>query len=333
VLQVDLEALANALPVEQPKRVLETLIDQAQEWLSGVWQSPEQVAGEVVAKLNQVAKRRPLYLIFDTTEVLQENTEFWHWMEKHLVGPLTTEGQIQQVFAGRVPVPWRRVEVRRIVKLHPLEPLPVKNDAKNLIQEVLQENNPDLKDGEPLEEAGELVLEFSFGHPLLSEELATYVASRWPVSSVDKFKSSFCRDMVKPFIEQHFFKDIPPPWNEIVWWASVLDWFDVTILQEYLKRVVPKLVVGQRDYFFIQGITRLRRQHTVIWREERGDRLHGVIAKIVRRCLETLEPERYRQACEAAAITLEDLAGQIPEEYIESEQYRHEAADYRRRVN
>lgn len=335
VLYVNLESLA-AGSTDPPKQVLQTLIDKAQEHLSGVWQNTDQVAGQIVAQLGQLAQRMSVYLIFDTTEVFQENMDFWRWMEKTLVGPLVVEGQIRQVFAGRLPVPWHRVEVRRAVKLIRLNPLPVEKDARNLVREVLQEDNPNLQHTEEnqkgLEDAVDWVLEFSFGHPLLSEKLAAYVATHWPVSSSDEFKRELCTTVVKPFIEEEFFKEIDPPWNEILWWASVLDWFDVTLLQQYLERVDQDLIRDKSDYFFIQGITRLRIHNTVVWREERGDRLHGIIDDIVRHCFEIMEPERYRQACLAAAETMETLASEFPEDDPEAQQYHQEAEMYRQWV-
>lgn len=336
VLQVDLELLTRASPADRPKQLLQYIIDQAQEWLSGVWQDTEQVAGQIVAQLSQLAKKMPVYLMFDTTEVFQEKMEFWRWLEEYLVSPLAAEGQIQQVFAGRVPVPWRRVEVRRILKLYPLDPLPPEDEARNLVREVLLEINHNLKvkkkEDKTLEEAVDLVMEFSFGHPLLSEHLAAKVGPRWPTPDPKEFKRELCSEVIKPFIDEYFFKEIIYPWNEILWWASVLDWFDVTVLQRYLKLIDPQLTDNQTDYFFIQGISRLRLHYTIIWREERGDRLHGIVGKIVRHCLEVSEPERYRQACLAAAETMEALAAEFPEEYPEFEQYRTEAEAYRRRA-
>ena len=328
VLCVDMKDISTG----QPETVLRALISQAQGHLKPTEQSVEQVADEIVTQLSALAGHTPVYLVFDTTEIFQQNMDFWRWMESHLVGPLVIEGQVRQLFAGRVPVPWRRVEVRRIVKLLPLQPLSLENEGRNLVSEVLQKKNPALTEAEDLEKVVDLVLEFSLGHPALSEKLSDYVAPHWPASPLDEFKKSLCRKVVKPFIEQNFFKNIDHPWGEILWWASALDWFDVTVLQRYLKHVAPELVKDQADYFFIQGISRLRVYHTIIWREERGDRLHGVVGRIVRHCLEILEPERYQQACQAAAETLEALADEFSEDYPEYQEYHQEAEDYRQRT-
>jgi hypothetical protein len=331
IFHIDLSALADA-STDLPEGVLRAMIAQAQNWLSGIWQGVDQVAGQIVAQLIDLAGRFPVVLMFDTTEVLQENMEFWRWMEASLIGPLIVDSQVQQIFAGRVPAPWRRVEVRRAVKLLPLGPLPRHDAARALVQEVLQDQNPALAGSEAIEQAINLALTFSFGHPLLSERLAAYIAQHWPPVSLQDFKRDLCQQRVKPFIEDSWLKSVEAPWDEILWLVSVLDWFDPTILRWYLERIAPELVEGRLDYFFIQGISRLRLQHTVVWREERGDRLHGVIGDIMRLCFQVIDGDRYRRACEAAADTLDALAAEFLPEDAEAQQYRLEAAAYRRRA-
>jgi hypothetical protein len=332
VTQADLGSLAKT-STNRPEAAIRALIGQSEGRLSVVWQNPEQAAGQVVAELIDLADHMQVILMFDTTEVLQEDMEFWHWMEANLIGPLVVEGRLRQVFAGRVPVPWRRVEVRRALKLLQLPPLSAEDAARNLVREVLHQENPDLEDDESVERAIDLVLELSFGHPLLSERLAAYVASHWSVStSASTFRPRLCQQVVKPFVDEQFLKDVRSPWGELLWWISVLDWFDATILQRYLGRVDPELVEGRMDYFFIQGITRLRIQNTVVWREERGDRLHGVIGDIMRRCFEVTDWEKCRRACQAAAETFEAMADEFPAESPEAQRYRQDAETYRLRA-
>jgi hypothetical protein len=331
VLKVDFRPLAGELAA-RPESILHSLSAQAQGRLGDEWRDLGHVDDQVVARLSALTGRMPVLLMFDTTEVLQKDMDFWRWMEEHLVGPLAVEGQVRQVFAGRVPAPWRRIEVRRALELLPLDPLSPQDAAQRLIQEVLQTQNPALEEGRTLEQAIGLVLEFSFGHPLLSERLATDVASRCSALPLDTFKRELCEQVVRPFVEQHLFEGVEHPWNEILWWASVLDWFDVTVLQCYLRRVAPVLIEDKPDVFFIQGITRLRIHNTVVWREEHGDRLHGVIGDIVRHCLEVVDPERYRRACRAAAETFEALVSEFPENDQDAQQYYLEAEMYRQRA-
>ena len=54
-----------------------------------------------------------------------------------LLSPLVSEGSVLVVLAGRLPAPIRLVEVRRYLKVWPLEPLPVENEARELVREVL----------------------------------------------------------------------------------------------------------------------------------------------------------------------------------------------------
>jgi hypothetical protein len=258
--------------------------------------------------------------------------DFWGWLETHFVGPFALEGDIQMIFAGRVPVPWRRFEVRRAVELVPLSPLNTNNDAITLVKEVLLNQNPDLTADE-LIDAQNLVLEFSFGHPKLSEQLAQKVATKWPPQSLPDFRLDICQNQLEPFINNGFFETVEPSeWKEILWLASVLDWFDATILHTYLNNLKPELIGDKTDFDFIQGITRLRTKDRVLWPVEKGERLHGVIGDIVSHCLKVMHSERYKEACLAAAKTFTELATVFPEEYEEFSEYQNEAKKYAQRA-
>ena len=331
VLRIDMEKLADA--ADRPTAVLRALIDQAEGRVSGIWQSAEQVAGIIVARLGALAMHTPVYLMFDTTEALQEDSAFWDWLHQNLTEPLVIDGRVKQLYAGRIPVAWRRFELRRAVKLLPLGPITPVDASRTLVKQALVQSNPTLQDAETLLQAIDMVLEFSFGHPLLSERLAAYVAGHWPTTQpLSQFKEKLCTREVAPFIKQSLFQDIESPWDEVLWWASVLDWFDPTILQQYLKRVMPEL--GEKpDYFFIREVARLRTHNTVVWREQRGDRLHGLIQDIVRQCLKTMDAERYQSACRAAAETFQAIAAEFSEEESYAQQFKDEAELYRQRAN
>ncbi|MFW5703128.1 MAG: AAA family ATPase, partial [Candidatus Dojkabacteria bacterium] len=107
---VNFESFASE--ANQRASLLRTMAQESGGVLNyGVWRNEEQAAGQMIARLNEVVAKRPVYLMFDTTEVLQENTEFWEWMQKYIVEPLVVEGEVKQIFAGRVPAPLRRGEV------------------------------------------------------------------------------------------------------------------------------------------------------------------------------------------------------------------------------
>jgi len=332
VFRVDLEPLAK-IESGRVEALLRAIIEQSQGRLHSVWHNVEQVAGKLVIQLSDLAAHTPVYLMFDTTEALQEDMVFWEWLQEHFIEPLVIDGRVKQIFAGRVPVPWRRFELRRNVKLLPIGPIKTYTAITDLIKEQLEKGNPNLQDDNVRDEAVDLVLEFSFGHPGLSEKIAEYVAPRWPVESPEDFEIELCKDVVKPFINQFLFEDIEPLWNEILWWASVLDWFDTTILQRYLGQLELEQVKGEPDYFFIQGIARLRTKNTVVWREEHGDRLHGVLRDIVRQCLKTMDPARYRKACSKVAETFQSIADEFVDEKDYAEQYSKQAELYQRRAD
>ncbi len=329
VLRVDLEKLKDA--ADRPTTLLRTLIDQAAGRVSGIWQSNEQVAAVIVAQLGALTQHTPVYLMFDTTEALQGDSAFWDWLHQNLTEPLVIDGRVKQIYAGRIPVAWRRFELRRTVKLLPLGPLTPVAASRTLVAQALLQSNPMLKERGDFQAAVDLVLEFSFGHPLLSEMLAAYVAGHWPSEQpLTQYKKILCEQKVKQFINEFLFKEVEEPWREILWWASALDWFDPAILREYLKRVRPELG-KEPDYYFIREVAKLRTHHRVIWQESRGDRLHGLIQDIVRQCFMTMDREEYRRACLAAAETFGDIAKEFDAEDSYKKQFEDEAATYRQR--
>jgi hypothetical protein len=271
-------------------------------------------------------------LVFDNTESLQENGDFWHWLELQLVGPLLAGDRVKLIFAGRIPQPWRRFEVRQALTLLPLRPLDLEVASNALIVDVLSEYNQDMGPEEQ-RSAARLVNDLAFGHPHLSEKIAAYIASRWPPADLSAFRVEICREVVKPFIENVFFANVAPPWNKWLWLMSVLDWFDTTILPAYLKRLTPDEVMEKPDYYFIQEIGRLRVEKRILWREERGDCMHGLIGEIVERCLKILEPESYYKANIAAAETFKAIAEQFEDDPDIRKQYESQADFYAQRAD
>ncbi|MFX1554537.1 MAG: HEAT repeat domain-containing protein, partial [Promethearchaeota archaeon] len=253
--------------------------------------------------MTKLADLVPVVLMFDATEVLKSDTELCHWMEWNLIDPLA-KSQVRQVFASRVPMRWRSFHVRRVMSAMILDPLSLQDTARNLVREMLQQHNAHLK-SEETEQAIRLVLAFSFGNPLLSEEIAGHVAKRWTMTTTDRLKRDLCKQVVKPFIERCFLGDIEQPWDKIVWWISVLDRFDVAMLRRYLSQVVPILTTDWSVGFILDGLGQMTDLGLVVWQDEGGYRLCGAIEDIVRHCLATLEPERYRRACQAAAQAFE----------------------------
>lgn len=336
LIQVDLVDLPPD-PPGRPEAFLRSLIAQEPTRLQGAWQNTEQVAAEVVVQLNDIASKltpaTPIYLFVDTTEVVQEDMDFWTWMENNLVGPLVVTGQVQQVFAGRTPVPWRRFEVRRAVKLLSLGPLPPEEAARELIVEILKLRNPNLLP-EVIQQAVPLLTDLSFGHPRLSEDLIEYAASRLPqaLQQPEAFQRELSQEIVVPFADSYLFEDIPAPWPEILRWASVLRQFDPLLLRRYLTKVDKSLVADKQDYFFVQGLAMLRIRYATIWHAGEGTVVHGILRDILRRNLQILRPDDFRQACQAAAAVYDELADEFPSESEEANRYRNEAEQYRNEI-
>lgn len=342
VIDIDLESLSEIKPAQRAARLIELLAEQ----LAGA--DVEQLDSDVrldwlVAELAERSRIRSVFLFFDTTEALQDDIDFWRWLEASLMSPLVFEPSNRFVFAGRIPVPFSRIEVRRVLKLLHLTPLATNADreasaqrrdgsaGRELVREVLVRHNPRLT-GDQLQQATDLVLEFSFGHPLLSEQMALFVAEQ-SAAGLDVDNRHLAQAVVKPFIDSRLFDKIDEPWKRILELASVLDWFDPIILMRFLRNADPQLVLGQGDDFFIQGVRQLRQQHTVVWRDERGDTLHGVIAAIVRYYLRVAEPDIYRDACSAAEKTFREFAEEEhPVASPEYEIYLQQADLYHRRA-
>ncbi|MBN2470995.1 MAG: ATP-binding protein [Anaerolineae bacterium] len=335
VLTVDLEQIVSHPSAERPRAVLEALISQSKGVLSGQWEDVDQVAQRIVDQLNALAAERPVAIFFDTTEFLHHDRAFWTWIEMKIVGPLLIERRVSLVFAGRVPVPWRRVEVRRALKLLPLQQLE-EGHARRFVLHLLEDAAwfAEASEGER-EQAADLILLISCQHPGLIHVLADEVRSRpWPPDDLGQVKQRLSAEIVKPFIYDELFKSIPEEeqeWKDILWWLSILDWFDVTIVMHYIKAVAPALAQDQPEYYFIKGLSRLRVQYTIVFQVEPGggNRLHGTIRDIVRTCLIITSPEDCRMARLKAADTFEALAQFLEGDKETQDIFRKEASEYR----
>jgi len=290
--------------------------------------SAEELAEKIIAMVGEATRKGAnFFLMVDTTETFQEDIAFWHWIEENLAGPLLTGMQARLVFSGRIPAPWRRWEVRRSVKQMQIDPLACETDAAGLAREILSQNAQLAQNDRLTQKIVDLVLEFSFGHPEMTEMLAEYLLVHFQDHFDEVFKKKMCVEKVEPFINNTFFKDIEGKWIEILWWTSILNWFDPAILRLYLSKAKPELS-KESDWFYIEGINMLRIRRTVVWREAEGDRLRGVIRDITRQCLKVAKPEIYRTACRAAQDTFDEIAGEFDSEDSEAKMYSEEAQRY-----
>jgi hypothetical protein len=323
---------------DRPQAVHQTLAEQAALTLDRSLDFTNMARG-AVTQINLLAKQQPTYLFIDTTEAIQDDKHFWDQIELDLISPLVVTHKVSLVFAGRMPAPLTRFAVRRDLRLVSLTPLSIADDAPAQVAEILRLRRfKAASHKRAVAEATGLVLEFSLGHPGLSARLAEYLAALdWPPAAPGGLRKDLCREIVKPFIEQEFFSRIEPAWWDILWWASVLDWFDATTLKAYLQQLpgqyIPAEIADQPDYFFARGLGQLRISNTVIWREREEDRLSGVLRDVMRNCLRVLNPEGYRQACLAAADALHHLAElYLKDDETAQAQYARQEADYRQRA-
>jgi hypothetical protein len=288
------------------------------------------VAAQVVNQLIALSSKNNIYIFWDNTEFLQDAIGFWRWSEDLFIEPLILEGHVKQIFAGRVPVPWRRFELRRAVRLIALEPLSAKTDIDRLITDVLDQCG--MKDPHDLATATTVVEELAFGHPGLSVAIAQYVASFELDLRAEALRKTISDEVVRSYINDVFFKDIKPEWCEILTWASVLEWFDTFVLRKYLVRVEDKYRASSNDDL-IKAIAALRTQGNVVWRVKSGDRLHGVIRNVVRQHLKLSDPLAYHTALRAAEETFAAIADDYAQEDEDfAATFRDQAAKYRKRL-
>jgi hypothetical protein len=347
VAHIDLKELRQTNAADLPRRLLSVLAKALAEMAGNAVAADagagsEVSAGEIVRQF-QACEAAPV-LMFDETQLLQMDDAFWRWLESELTGPLLSTGCVRQVFAGRVPAPWRDYAVRRAVTSLRLTPLAVAPEppirhgaARALVLDVLQEHHPALPPARA-EALCDLILEFSHGHPGLSEELAQSAGLVDAFANdLQQLRGRMAREVVKPFIEQRLFEHVEPDWRRILWWASVLSWFDITTLRWYLEGIIrmglealPCPSADEWDSFFIQGISHLRLEATaVMWETElSGYQLYGVTRAIVRQCLKTLDPDGYRQANRQAAAIIRELANEFAPGEALRERFLGEADAY-----
>lgn len=317
--------------------LLRAVIAQAPETFTGVWTSAEQAAGLVVSQLSVRAQQCPteqpcVILIFDTTEVLQNESEVWEWLEKNLVRPLVLAQNIKMIFSGRTPVRWLDFEVRRHaeppLRLEPLWSGQAGGPARELALELIGQKGGVFTEAQR-QALVKVILDLSFGHPYLIERLAESVCEHPDWAESPGLASRLSAEVVAGFIEEQVFAEIPAEWRVLLWWMSVLDCFDTFLLQTFLNRAVPGLVKGRQEAYFLQGIRLLHDRSILIWEESQGEQFQGVVGKIIRKCFSITRRDDYIRANKAAA----EAYRQLMSDYLVDEEdlkrnYQAQAAIY-----
>ncbi len=337
VVYLDWDSLSGVPPADRGLHVLKALAAVVPQLAPTAETNEDAEANQIVARLHACTPA-PV-LMFDTTETVQIDMGFWAWLETQLVAPLLAGGYVRQVFAGRVPAPWRDFDVRTQVVMHHLAPFETQTGpARELILEVFRQRAPAL-DKHAAVLLTDLILEFSCGHPGLSKGLATWVteseAERWPAQDLRELRRHMASEEVKRYIDEHLFAKVEPAWRSILWWASILNWFDITVLRQYLVMLVEagltsleRTHLNDWDSFFLHSIDRLRLQDTAIIWEGSGYQLYGVTRDIVRYCLRITDSLGYRRANQCAGDVISALAREFTPEEEGFQRYMREAAMY-----
>jgi hypothetical protein len=342
-LLVDLAALP-AEPSAKPDALLSALLAEISDHTSHlpVKADFKQRSGMVIATLIELSNQQQVFLLFDTTELHQDDRSFWNWLEEYVARPLITQGSARLIFAGRVPVPFGLPEIRNHIHLEHLDELDQASDARQLVWEALYAGKKEYSD-EDLQKSADLVLSLSFGHPGLTEKLAEFLAQKDELDFSPALRLEACDRILLRFISEEVIKSMQEtPWGGLLWWVSVLDIFDLDILRTYFGCVHDQLadatdegseglseqaqdtfremrqaiqkVKEEKDGFYIKGISDLRLRYAIAWREGVSYRLLGILRDIVRGCFKQLWSEDYRRGLQAAVQTMDALAKLVPDD-------------------
>lgn len=335
VLQVDFLSVARVAPRSRPEQFLRALIAERSVRFSGIWESVDQVAALIISQLIDLSdSSRHVYLMFDTTEAVQEDADFWRWLETRVVAPAIYDGSIRVIVAGRLPAPWRQYESRSVVKYMALGPLAEADAAPELVMQVVRQRHHDLAPDLGTTICTE-VYDLTFGHPFLSRKAAEWVAQHLEeaLNDIPGLTRELSEVVVAPFIRDYLLEGVDEVWRGILRWASILDDFDADVLKRYLAKVDAELVTDKDTPFFIEGIATLRIRHALIeWREGTGYRLVGVIKNIVCRNFKVMDPEGYRMAHIGMGQVYHEMAAGFDVESGESKEYEARARSYEERV-
>lgn len=301
----------------RPQRLFELLGWQAPD-LAIPPGSPDDMALRLVDRLDALSARQRITLLFDTTEKVQDDPEFWPWFERCLLSPLVSEDNVLLVLAGKLPAPIRLVEVRRYLKVVALPPLG--KEAQAMVRELLAADNgcDHLGQNPPgrgaADALGDLVLEFSHGHPLLTERIAAELTGPLCGAPLATVRRRIAEEVVLPFINAEIFpfKEDLAAWRPLMEWASVLDWFDATVLYRFAKALngpLPSEIEWQ--YEFLRVMAQLRAPYAVVKWERTGYTLVGTVKSIVAGYLREARRAEYLAALRTAVSVFNGIVGEF----------------------
>jgi hypothetical protein len=232
------------------------------------------------------------------------------------------------------------VEVRRYLKVLPLAPLPLQDQARSLVEEVFLEEGsrqPETRSkADQDRELTDIVLDFSHGHPFLSIQIATFLADPANRDPIETLRYRVAAEVVGPFIAKELFpfeQDLLR-WRPLMEWASILHWFDATVLYRF-DVAMSGLSQPETEWqdAFVKAIARLRAPYAVVAWQEKGYSLVGTVKSIVASYMQAAQHQEYLKALKAAAQVFDSIAdGYFEDNPQAGDPYRQAAKDYRMRL-
>lgn len=325
VCYADFKTFGNDV-AQWKRRLLEALVSTADGRLKP---SGGISTADIVKQLNALTDPPPV-LMFDSTEEVYGNTEFLDWLKMDLVLPLVNGNKVRMVFASSTRVPWNNHLIRlkiQPVSMNSLESARSTDPAQSLVREILRAQALRPDDAE-INRLSAIVIELSCGHPKLAQHLANRIVidrqNRYWQARSDHAGKRLATEVVKPFIDQEWFRKIESPWPGILWWASILPWFDSTVLRDYLTRSHRSVTLSSWDAFFIEGIPRVQRQIAAVTWVEGGYRLSDTIREVVRRCWQLTDRKDYSRSIDAARAVWQTLINDSESEPSDRARYQRE---------
>lgn len=304
-----LEDLMLGLAIEEPKAFREALERYRQEeedtFLYDEYR--KRAVQAFLDYVNDLLKRGPIVLLFDTTDQALES--LITWLEEQVIRPLALTGRCIIIWTGRYPQRWKRFEVRRRVVAAKLEPLPK--------EATEQQIGPSL---------AARVFPFTRGHPMGNREVATAIRE-YQARDKEVPDHVLINELVDRVIDRYVMVDIPDDLNAALRLLAVVRQFDVVFLQRLLSKFVPEFK-DMRETLFLEVLSRLAGTYLVEWDDKRkGYRIDPILRRILALHLRHTAQERYVEANREAATIYADWIERAPagrSVYVVERQY-HEA--------
>lgn len=214
----------------------------------------------------------PVLLLLDAADALHE--EDFHWLEKEILVPLACTDQAVIVVSGQRDTPkWRQVETRRRVCYHALNVFAV-NETSELLRKAELSANP------------KQVYEASGGHPGVSRQIAA---------------SSCSVNDVLAEAESELMRDIPSEWQDVVRMISVLRFFNIGTLREFLSQVIVDQAYEERsDAFYIELLDVMQLKSGWLSHSAVGYYMSSFVRNLFWRRLRQIDPDVHYRAHKTA---------------------------------